>query len=92
MAGMGLTCVIQGIAGQLSTTGKPKHVQAELNLWDNKLKGFTDERKFSTWDKASSSAQAMVADKIADAACEKWPAMVVETIVKRWKEKQKAAR
>jgi hypothetical protein len=69
---MGLGAVLQGIAGWRSTKGQSRSEREQLLLWQEKIKGFGDPRKWAGWDKASPETKDFVRAELRK-AIEAWP-------------------
>lgn len=80
---MSLGAVLQGIAGWLSTKGKDKAEREQLLLWQEKIKGFCDPRKFAGWEKADAETKAYVLDQLAKGMRDAWPADLREAVLEK---------
>lgn len=70
---LGLGAVLQGIAGWASTKGKDKGEREQLLLWQDKIRGFCDPRKFAGWDKADPETKAWVRKELIKGIEAAWP-------------------
>lgn len=70
---MSLSAVSQGIAGWTSTKDKPKGEREQLVLWQDKIRGFCDARKFAGWAQATAETRAWVREQMTKGIRESWP-------------------
>lgn len=78
---MGLGAVLQGIAGWTATKGQHRQEREQLVLWQDKIKGFCDPRKFAGWDKTTPEVRDHVRSELVKGIQEAWPADLRESIL-----------
>lgn len=77
---LGLGAVLQGIAGWESTKGKSRPETEQLLLWDQKIKGLVDPRKFAGWEKTPEEVRRHVREELIRGIRAHWPAELANAV------------